>query len=149
MLTFVGVLALGIAGATALSNAGVWNKPTAAAPMAKAGDQSLAERIATNPALASRLRALLPSELSVIEAAVGFSTETQLLTTLHLARRLDVPFTRLRTEARALDRKGLLGVVRSLRPHEDEHAVVRAAERLARADIEAAGRSRSPFDGGN
>lgn len=131
LLTFIGVLGMGMVLTTAFAG----SRPPAKAASANRvkSNGRLAQKIATNPALAARVRALVPSGMTLNDAAGGFATDLQLVTALRVARNLRIPFADLK--AGAADRESLVQAVRALRPGEDEKAAVKIAERQARDDL--------------
>jgi hypothetical protein len=103
-------------------------------PQRVSADSRLGERIQANPALVARLQPLIPDDMTLMEAAIGFATEAQFIAALYLSRNLEIPFHTL--QAAAVSSETLGKAVRALRP--DERYAVRAAERQALADIVAA-----------
>lgn len=148
VLTFVGVLGMGMALTTAFAGTRGPVKPAAAAHRAKPGgrltQQPALRNIGTNPALAARLQPLVPAGMTLTNAAAGFASENQFIAALHVSRNLKIPFAQLKAEATGADRNVLIRAVHDLRPNADEKAAVRAAEQQTRRDIRATNRSARP-----
>jgi len=59
---------------------------------------AIAEKIAKNPELESRLAVLLPKDMTMADAAKGFKNQGQFIAALHVSQNLGVSFTQLKTE---------------------------------------------------
>src|SRR5262245_14822212 len=55
------------------------------------GSTPVPQKIASNPALAARLRAFLPPGMTLADAASGFRNEGQFIAALHVAYNLHIP----------------------------------------------------------
>src|SRR3954468_13614993 len=88
------------AGAGAGANAGVKSRTDAQtnAPSADArSNAGVTARIQSNPAVAARVQAMLPSGMTLNTASSGFKTEGQFLAALHASQNLNIPFEQLKT----------------------------------------------------
>lgn len=93
------------------------------------------QRIATNPALATRLQPLLPSGMTLAAAATGFRNQGQFIAALHVSRNLNIPFAQLKAEMTGSDHDSLGRAIHDLRPSTNAKAAVKTAEQQARADL--------------
>lgn len=85
-----------------------------------------------NRKLESRLRAMLPSGMTVRQAAQGFSDQGQFVSAVHVSRNLDIPFTRLKSKI--VDERLTIGqAIQVLRPDADVwRELTRARDQVSR-----------------
>jgi hypothetical protein len=95
-------------------------------------------RIENNSQLMSRLRPLLPSDMTLASAAQGFKTEGQFIAALHVSQNLKIPFAQLKAEMTGTDHDSLGQAIHALQPNAKAKAAVKTAEQEAKADIKAA-----------
>ena len=95
----------------------------------------VSQRIATNPALATRLQPLLPSGMTLAAAATGFRNQGQFIAALHVSRNLNIPFAQLKAEMTGSGHDSLGRAIHDLRPITNAKAAVKTAEQQARADL--------------
>jgi hypothetical protein len=93
------------------------------------------DRISANPALVAKLTPLLPSGMTLADAAKGFKNEGQFIAALHAAKDLGVSFTDLKTEMTGSERDSLGQAIHDLKPTADAKTSAKTAETEARADI--------------
>jgi hypothetical protein len=96
---------------------------------------TLADRITANSALLAEVTPLLPSGVTLADAAKGFHSEEQFLAALHAAKDLNVSFTSLKTELTGSPRDDLAQAIHDVAPTADAKAAARTAEHEAHADI--------------
>ena len=94
-------------------------------------------RITANTALTARLTPLLPSGVTLADAASGFKNEGQFIAALHAAKDLNVSFTDLKSEMTGSPRDSLGQAIHDLKPTVDAKASAKTAATEARADITA------------
>jgi len=112
--------------------------------MAKAGGQNCAilpaAHVMENPAIASRIQPLLPTGMSLREAATGFRSQAEFLEAVHVSHNLDVPFDRVKIEMTAGGSHSLTQAIYALRPGLSRGSVkqhVFRAERETKFDLQA------------
>jgi hypothetical protein len=96
---------------------------------------SLGARIAANTALVAKLTPLLPSGMSLSDAASGFKSEGQFIAALHAAKDLNVSFASLKSELLGSPRDSLGQAIHDLKPTIDAKAAATTAEQEAHTDI--------------
>jgi hypothetical protein len=102
-----------------------------------------ADRIAANAALTAKLTPLLPSGMTLADAAKGFKNEGQFIAALHAAKDLGVSFADLKAEMTGSAPDSLGQAIHDLKPTADAGAAAKTAEHEAHADI----KSTRPPDG--
>ena len=98
---------------------------------------STPKTIVINPALAARLRPLLPARTNLATAAAGFRNQGQFVAALHVSRNLNIPFAQLKTEMTGPDHDSLGQAIHELRPAANSQTAVTRAEREANEDLDA------------
>jgi hypothetical protein len=98
---------------------------------------AFADRIASNTALTARLTPLLPSGMTLSDAAKGFRNEGQFIAALHAAKDLNVSFTTLKAEMTGSEHDSLGAAIHDLKPAADAKTSAKTAASEARADISA------------
>jgi hypothetical protein len=112
------------------------SKPTPAAkPTPPAKTTHFITRIENNSQLMSRLQPLLPSDMTLANAAQGFKTEGQFIAALHVSQNLKIPFARLKAQMTGTDHDSLGQAIHDLQPHANAKAAVKTAQEEAKADI--------------
>jgi hypothetical protein len=91
----------------------------------------VANRIAANPALASRIQLLLPAGVTLQSAATGFSSQDRFLAALHVSKNLNIPFSQLKAEMTGADHDSLAKAIQDLRPGMDR-ATIKSSVKTAR-----------------
>jgi hypothetical protein len=87
-----------------------------------------------NPKLESRLRPLLPSNMTMQQAAKGFVNQHQFVSAVHVSRNLDIPFALLKSKI--VDERLTLGqAIQVLRPDADVSKELRRARDLTARDL--------------
>jgi len=99
---------------------------------------SFVTHIEHNPALASRLQALLPSGTSLETAATGFKNQGQFIAALHVAHNLNIPFADLKTAMTGTPRESLGRALQQLKPGVDAKQAEKLAEFEGKVDLEEA-----------
>jgi hypothetical protein len=96
---------------------------------------SIAQRITSNTQLNAKVQALLPSGMTVAQAAAGFRSESQFLAALHASKDLGIPFAQFKTELTGADHDSLLRAIQELKPTADAAAAAKTAQNEATTDI--------------
>jgi hypothetical protein len=98
---------------------------------------TLADRITANAALLAKVTPLLPSGMSLSDAASGFHSAEQFIAALHAAKDLNVSFTSLKNELTGSPRDSLSQAIHDVAPTVDASAAAKTAAGEARTDIKA------------
>jgi hypothetical protein len=96
---------------------------------------TLADRITANAALLAKVTPLLPSGMTLADAASGFKSEAQFIAALHAAKDLNVSFTALKAELTGSPRDNLSQAIHDVAPTTDAKAAAKTASQEARTDI--------------
>ena len=96
---------------------------------------TLADRITANAALLAKVTPLLPSGMSLADAAKGFHSEGQFIAALHAAKDLNVSFDSLKTELIGSPRDNLSQAIHDVAPTADAKAAAKTAAQEARTDL--------------
>jgi ABC-type hemin transport system substrate-binding protein len=96
---------------------------------------TVAQRIDAHPDLVTRLTPLLPSGMTLDQAAAGFKTQGQFIAALHVSKDLNIPFDKLKADMTGGDSLGQ--AIKDLAPTANVKAAVGQAEKEARADLKA------------
>jgi hypothetical protein len=94
-----------------------------------------------NPALASRLQALLPPGMTLDQAATGFKNQGQFIAALHGSRNLNIPFTDLKARMIGTPHESLGRAIQDLKPGVDSKQAAKLAEFEGKVDVEKARRA--------
>jgi hypothetical protein len=97
-------------------------------------------RIDSNPELASRVQAMLPSGMSMSGAAAGFKNEGQFLAALHASQNLNIPFSELKAKMTGSEHMSLGEAIKTSKPKmSDDEAKeeTKKAERQAKVTASA------------
>lgn len=86
-----------------------------------------------NPKLAARLAAMLPTGMTLDQAADGFKNQGQFIASLHVSQNLGIPFEDLKTRI-VTDGMSLGDAITALKPSADSSAEVDKANSQARDD---------------
>jgi hypothetical protein len=101
--------------------------------------KSATSLLSTNTKLAStlqgRLGSLLPSGMSLTDAASGFKNLGQFVAAVHVSHNLDIPFTDLKDKMTSGDSLGK--AIQALKPDVKAKAEAKKANRQAKADLKA------------
>ncbi len=97
--------------------------------------QSIGHRISSNLQLNSKVQALLPSGMTLSQAAKGFTSESQFLAALHASKDLNIPFARIKTEMTGSDHDSLARAIQELKPTASARTAAKTAQNEAAADI--------------
>ena len=101
-------------------------------------NMTVADRVANNQALSTRLQPLLPTGATIQSAATGFKNTGQFVAALHVSRNLNIPFSQLKAQMTGANRVSLGQAIHNLRPSLNKDSVksdVKTAEREAHADL--------------
>lgn len=105
---------------------------------AMTGGQSIARRISSSQQLSSTVQALLPSGMTLSQAAQGFTSERQFLSALHASKDLNIPFVQIKAEMTGRDHDTLTRTIQELKPTANATTAAKTAQNEAAADIKAA-----------
>jgi hypothetical protein len=64
----------------------------------KRSDMTVADSIARNEKLSTRLQGLLPMNMTLADAAAGFKNRGQFIAALHVSQNLEIPFDQLKAQ---------------------------------------------------
>ena len=106
------------------------------------------QRIDANPQLVARLTPLVPSGMTLDQAAAGFKNQGQFIAALHVSKNLNIPFAQLKAEMTGTDHDKLGQAIHELKPTVDSKAAAKTAEQEAKADVKAT-RPAKPADTDN
>lgn len=93
------------------------SKPSRHAARAEEGG-AIAARIARNPQLEARLKAMLPSGMTLEQAAEGFRNQGQFVAALEASKNHNIPFDQLKREMTGDNALSLGQAIQKLRPSE-------------------------------
>jgi len=96
---------------------------------------TLADRITGNAALLAKVTPLLPSGMTLADAAKGFRSEEQFIAALHAAKDLNVSFASLKTELTGSPRDNLSQAIHDVQATADAKAAAKTAAQEAHTDI--------------
>jgi len=98
---------------------------------------SFVSRMQSNPQLTSRLTPLLPSGMSLENAAQGFRNQGQFIAALHVSKNLAIPFDQLKSEMTGSNHRSLGQAIETLKPNANADAETKTAENEAKEDEKA------------
>ena len=98
---------------------------------------TVAQRVDANPQLVTRLTPLLPSGMTIDQAAAGFKNKGQFIAALHVSKDLNIPFDKLKAAVTGPDHVSLGKAIQTLQPTANAKAEVKQAETEAHADLKA------------
>ncbi len=93
------------------------------------------QRIDANPQLMARLQPLVPSGMTLDQAAAGFKNQGQFIAALHASKNLNIPFDQLKAEMTGADHDSLGKAIHDLKPGADTKTEVEKAEQEAKTDV--------------
>src|ERR1051325_592747 len=99
------------------------------------GPTPFIDRISANAALTAKLTPLLPSGMSLADAAKGFRNQGQFIAALHAAKDQGVSFVDLKAEMTGTEHDSLGQAIHDLKPATDAKAAAKTAEHEAHTDI--------------
>ncbi|MDE3164225.1 MAG: hypothetical protein KGN36_00320 [Acidobacteriota bacterium] len=97
--------------------------PHASSHATAPSNTSVGDRVVSNPALATRIRPLLPTGASVQSAANGFRNQGQFLAALHVSHNLNIPFDQLKSRMTGSQPESLGKAIHDLRPEMNNSSV--------------------------
>jgi hypothetical protein len=100
------------------------------------GSTPIVNRITHNPTLDAKVNALLPTGMSLKQAAFGFRSTEQFLAALHAAKNLGISFAQLQTEMTGKDRDTLSTAIHELKPSANATEQAQLANTQARQDLQ-------------
>ena len=124
--------------AQANSNAQTKGVAGAAAKVGGTSSSDITTHIQSNPALMTKVQAMLPPRMSMDEAAAGFKSQGQFIAALQASNNLKIPFDQLHARMTGSNSVSLGTAIKQTRPDLDEKAInaeVKTAEKAA-ANIE-------------
>ena len=96
------------------------------------------KHLGNNPALAARLQTLVPSGMTIEQAATGFRNQGQFIAALHVSRNLNIPFADLKAKMTGTPNESLGRAIQALKPGVDAKQAERLAKFEGKVDIEEA-----------
>jgi len=96
---------------------------------------TLVDRINGNAALLAKVNALLPSGMTLADAAAGFKNQGQFIAALHVSKNLNIAFDKLKAEMTGPERDSLGQAIHDLAPTADAKSAAKTAEQQAHTDI--------------
>jgi hypothetical protein len=100
-----------------------------------AGTKSPDELLSRNTKLSQKLQALLPSNMTVQDAAKGFKNLGQFVAAVHVSHNLGIPFDQLKSMMTGSQHDSLGKAIRALKPDADAKSESKKAEKEADDDI--------------
>ena len=103
----------------------------------KPAEMKVANAFDRNPYLSSRVKPLLPSRTTMMDAATGFKNQRQFIAAVHLSKNLGIPFDQIKTRITGQHHMSLNDSLRDLRPEMTKSLVkeeVNKAEKQAKED---------------
>lgn len=99
------------------------------------GMKSPDQLLAKNTKLSQKLQPLLPSNMTVQDAAKGFKNLGQFVAAVHVSHNLGIPFDQLKSMMTASRHESLGKAIRALKPDVDAKSEAKKAEKEADDDI--------------
>ena len=99
------------------------------------GAKSPNQVLAKNSKLSQRLQALLPSNMTVQDAAKGFKNLGQFVAAVHVSHNLGIPFDQLKSMMTASQHDNLGKAIHALKPDADAKSEAKKAKKEANEDI--------------
>jgi hypothetical protein len=99
------------------------------------GHGNIAAKLASNPALSSKLSALLPPGTDLAKAAAGFHNMKDFVAALHASKDLGIPFDQLKAKMTGPGAENLRKAIAELAPTANAKAAEKQAEMEAKADL--------------
>jgi hypothetical protein len=103
------------------------------------GHGNIASKLASNPALSSKLSALLPPGTDLAKAAAGFHNLRDFAAAVHASKDLGIPFDQLKAKMTGPGAENLRKAIVDLAPTANAKAAEKQAEQEAKADLHTAG----------
>jgi hypothetical protein len=105
---------------------------------------AIVTRIDSNPEMASRVQAMLPSGMSMSSAAAGFRNEGQFLAALHASHNLDIPFSELKAKMTGSEHMSLGEAIKTSKPKmSDDEAKEEGKKAEKEAKVTASAKARA------
>jgi len=109
----------------------------------------IAQKISSKPNLSSKLQAMLPKDMTLNQASLGFKNQGQFIAALHVSKNLKIPFAELKTAMTGIDptlppgttqqqpttTMSLGQAIQKLRPSADADGAAKTAENQASTDV--------------
>ncbi len=103
---------------------------------AHSGHGSIAQKLAANPQLSSKLQSLLPPGTNLQTAAQGFKNLGQFVAAVHVSHNLGIPFDQLKAKMTGPHAENLGKAIHDLKPTADAKAEAKKAEHEAHSDLD-------------
>jgi hypothetical protein len=108
---------------------------------------AIVTRIDSNPEMASRVQAMLPSGMSMSSAAAGFTNEGQFLAALHASHNLDIPFSELKAKMTGSEHMSLGEAIKTSKPKmSDDEAKEETKKAEKQAKVTASAKAHASAD---
>jgi len=108
----------------------------------------IAQKISSKPNLSSKLQSMLPNDMTLNQASMGFKNQGQFIAALHVSQNLKIPFAELKTAMTGIDptlppgttqqpttTMSLGQAIHKLRPTADTDGAVSTAEHQVSTDL--------------
>lgn len=108
----------------------------------------IAQKISSKPNLSSKLQSMLPNDMTLNQASMGFKNQGQFIAALHVSQNLKIPFAELKTAMTGIDptlppgatqqpttTMSLGQAIHKLRPSADTDGAVSTAEHQVSTDL--------------
>ena len=105
-------------------------------------DQTVQSRIESNPQLNAKIKNLLPTNMDLKTAAMGFQNLGQFIAALHVYKNLNIPFDQLQAKLTGQPHVSLGKAIQELRPaltDKEAKEAAEKAEKQAKEDTEKTG----------
>ena len=99
------------------------------------GTKSPDQLLAKNSKLSQKLQPLLPSNMTVQDAAKGFKNLGQFVAAVHVSHNLGIPFDQLKSMITGSEHDGLGRAIHALKPDADAKSEAKKAKKEADEDI--------------
>ena len=100
------------------------------------GHMTVAQKLASNTKLASKLQSLLPPGTDLQTAASGFKNLGQFVAAVHVSKNLGIPFDQLKAKMIGPPSESLGKAIQALDPNANAKSAAKLAEKQAHQDLE-------------
>ena len=97
--------------------------------------KSVGQILQENPQLAQTMKAMLPSDITPEQACSGYNVFEECLSSIHLAKDINISFPALKADTTGKHRSGLEKAVQHLAPSVNAKDAVKAARKAAAQDM--------------
>jgi len=97
------------------------------------GETTFATRIESNQKLATKLQPMLPTGVTIKDAAADFKNQGQFIAALHVSQNLKIPFDQLKAKMTGDSSVSLGAAIKALRPEMSENQATEEAKKAEKA----------------